>query len=178
MAARIPWPVRPGEPEDLPFLWEMLYEAAHHRPLSDLSISRYLDGWGRPGDAAVVALDPDGGRKVGAAWYRLMPAGNPGYGFVDVSTPELAIAVVPDRRGIGVGRALLRALLGTARSRDLKALSLSVLRDNLAAVRLYEENDFVRLSDLDSEFPSWVMRAGLSTVEAWPGAVQTNDAQT
>lgn len=178
MAARIPWPVRPGESEDLPFLWEMLYEAAHHRSLSDLSISRYLDGWGRLGDTAVVALDPDGGRKVGTAWYRLMPAANPGYGFVDVSTPEVAIAVVPDRRGVGVGRALLRALLGTARSQDWKALSLSVRRNNPVAVRLYEENGFARLSDLDSEFPSWVMRAELSTVKAWPGAVQTNDAQT
>lgn len=137
-------------------MWEMLYEAAHHRPLSEPAISRYLDGWGRPGDAAVVAVEP-GGRKAGAAWYRLMSPEEPGYGFVDASTPEVAIAVVPDRRGAGVGEALLRALIGTASSRGFDALSLSVRRDNLAAVRLYERNGFVKLSDLDSGFPSWVM---------------------
>ena len=43
--------------------------------------SRYVRGWGRPGDTAVIALE--GGFPVGAAWYRLFPASEPGYGFVD-----------------------------------------------------------------------------------------------
>jgi ribosomal protein S18 acetylase RimI-like enzyme len=153
--------IRSGEPEDLEFLWEMLHEAAHHRALSDPEISRYLKDWGRPGDAAVVAFDPDDGR-IGAAWYRLMPAKERGYGFVDVSTPEVAVAIVADHRGLGIGRALLRRLLDTAESQGVDGLSLSVRRNNPAAVELYERSGFVKLFDIDSEYPSWVMKVDLT----------------
>ena len=171
MIGRVPYPTRPGGPEDLEFLWEMLYEAAHHRPLSDPSIARYLEGWGRPGDAAVVALDPAKDRRIGAAWYRLMPPDNPGYGFVDTSTPEVVVAVVPDRRGAGVGIALLRALLSKARSQGFDVLSLSVRRNNTSAVRLYERNGFVKLFTIDSKLPSWTMKVDLSV----GSEVQAND---
>lgn len=155
--------MRPGEPEDVEFLWRMLHEAAHHRSLSEPGISRYLEGWGRLDGAAVVALDPSDGSKTGAAWYRLMPLEEPGYGFVDASTPEVAIAVVPGRRGTGVGGALLRRLLDTARSQGFGALSLSVRCDNHAAVRLYERSGFVKLLDTGSEeYPSWTMRVDLA----------------
>ena len=62
-------------------------------------------GWGRPGDNAVVAIDEF--QPVGAAWYRLFEQDEPGYGFVDEETPELTIAVVPSRRGRGLGEELL-----------------------------------------------------------------------
>jgi hypothetical protein len=32
-----------------------------------------------------------------------MAADYPGYGFVDASTPEIALAVVSERRGVGIG---------------------------------------------------------------------------
>jgi GNAT superfamily N-acetyltransferase len=134
--------VRPAGTEDVEFLWDMLYEAACWRPggpkppreeiFSVPELAHYVDGWGRPGDAAVIALDPHDGAKVGAAWYRLMPPEDPGYGFVDAVTPEISIAVVPDRRGTGVGEALLGALMETARSEGFGALSLSVEEDNRA----------------------------------------------
>lgn len=166
MAFRTPYPVRPGGPEDLEFLWEMLYEATQHSSLSDPAILRYLNGWGRPGDAAVVALDPDDGQKIGATWYRCYPSGDCGFGFVGAWIPEIAIAVVPNRRGSGVGRALLRKLLDTARSQGFEALSLSTRRDNPAAIRLYEGHGFTRLSDTDSEHSSWIMKVDLSTFVA------------
>ena len=151
--------VRTGGPEDLEFMWEMLYEAAHHRPLSEPHISRYLRGWGRKSDAAVISLDPDDGGKTGAAWYRLMPVEDPGYGFVEASTPEVVIAVVPDQRGTGMGRALLRGLFDTARSQGFDALSLSVRRDNYAAIRLYERSGFMKLSSGEG---SWTMKVDLA----------------
>ena len=140
----------------------MLHEASGHGDLSDPAIALYLEGWGRSGDAAVVALDPDDGRRVGAAWYRLMPPEKPGYGFVDASTPELAIGVVPGARGRGIGGALLAALMDVARSGGFGALSLSVRRKNTAAVRLYERNGFVRAAEIGVEHPSWAMKAELA----------------
>ncbi len=183
----MPWPVRPGGPEDLPFLWEMLYEAVCWRPggprppwdeiFADYSsrLPRYLEDWGRADDTAVIAVDPADRRNIGAAWYRLFPANAPGYGFVDASTPEVAIGVVSGWRGRGVGGALLDTLLGAAKSRGFDALSLSVEPGNPAA-RLYERKGFIELF-VDEE-GSRTMRAELFTVEARPGAVQTRDAQT
>ena len=60
-------------------------------------------GFGRPGDAAVVAVDRAGGARVGAAWYRLMTEEEPGYGFVAPGVPELSIGVAGHFRGHGVG---------------------------------------------------------------------------
>lgn len=163
--------VRPsiGEEE---FLWEMLYAAVHwgsgepgpkpppEQLLAEPGLRRYLAGWGREGDFAVVAEDPRSGRKIGAAWYRLFPASAPGYGFVNATTPDIVIAVVPDRRGTGVGRALLQALMAAARSNGFGAISLSVQKSNHAATRLYEKNGFVRVSDGGDD---WIMKAELST---------------
>jgi ribosomal protein S18 acetylase RimI-like enzyme len=143
----------------------MLYEASGHGDTSDPAISLYLEGWGRPGDAGVVALDPVDGRRIGAAWYRLMTPERPGYGFVDSSTPEIAIGVVADRRGRGVGGALLPAIMDVARAEGFDAVSLSVRQNNTAAVRLYERNGFVRVAEIGSEHPSWAMKAELSSGE-------------
>jgi GNAT superfamily N-acetyltransferase len=102
-------------------------------------VRRYLDGWGRPGDAAVVAvLD---GQRLGAAWYRLFPAEDPGWGFVATDVPELSIGVTTEARGMGIGSALLDALLTLARERGFRAVSLSVDRRNPAR-RVYERKGF------------------------------------
>lgn len=69
---------------------------------------------------------------MGAAWLRQFTADDPGYGYVGEVVPELTIGVVPDRRGHGLGRALLRALLARARAHRIPAMSLSVERANPA----------------------------------------------
>src|SRR3970282_2269027 len=84
---------------------------------------------------------------VGAAWYRLSRREQPGYGSVDEETPELAIAVVPSRRGRGVGDALLNALCDSARSEGHRAISLSVERDNDALVSYYTKHGFERVAE-------------------------------
>ena len=103
------------------------------------AVYRYVQAWGRPGDAGVIALDD--GSAVGAAWYRLFRANAPGFGFVDEQTPELAIAVVPSRRGRGFGEELLAGLVARARADGFRALSLAVESAN-PAIRLYERFGF------------------------------------
>lgn len=160
--------VRRGTRSDVPFLNRMLYEAAYWRPdrprssmeeaLKDPHLSRYISGWGRSGDTAVVALD-DEGQPIGAAWYRLFTPDEPGYGFVDSSTPEVSMAVMEEHRGRGIGRALLNALIDAATSEGFTALSLSVEQDN-RAVALYESIGFNRLR---LERNAWTMQLNLTS---------------
>jgi len=137
---------------DPAFLAEMLYEAVNWRddgaeerpPFDEMmarpELSRYLESWGRVGDAAIVALDRRD-EPVGGAWYRLFPADEPGYGFVDENTPELSIAIYPECRGRHVGALLLGTLLQHARSEGFSAISLSVACENPAR-RLYARHGF------------------------------------
>jgi ribosomal protein S18 acetylase RimI-like enzyme len=140
--------IRPAGPQDVRFLRDMLHHAFYRRetPTGDEEqpTYRYVAAWGRKGDAGVIAIDE--GFPVGAAWYRLFREGEPGYGFVDEQTPELAIAVVPSRRGRGLGTELLEALMDRARKEGFPALSLSVESDN-PAIHLYESFGFRRVRE-------------------------------
>jgi ribosomal protein S18 acetylase RimI-like enzyme len=145
--------IRPGSRHDARFLRDMLHHAYYWRERSvpqdpmEGSVQRYVMNWGRRGDAAVIALD-EVGSEVGAAWYRLFKASEPGYGFVDEQTPELSIAVVPSRRGKGHGDELLEALLAQARRDGFTQVSLSVEPDN-PALRLYERHGFKKVGESD-----------------------------
>src|SRR5947209_826164 len=138
--------IRPVGPQDVRFLRDMLRHAYHWRLNEDpdLPTYRYVAGWGRRGDAGIVAFDFSG--PFGAAWYRLFPREEPGFGFIDEATPELTIAVVPTRRGGGVGGELLDALLEQARRDGVAALSLSAERDR---VGLYERYGFLPVRESD-----------------------------
>jgi GNAT superfamily N-acetyltransferase len=142
--SEIEFDIRAAVVEDEPFVRQAWYAAAFPPGVTGLSfdvalripeISHYVDGWPRPGDVSVIAEDGD--RPVGAAWCRLFPADDPGYGWVDTDTPELVIAVVDGLRGQGIGRALLRALAGAARAAGYERLCLSVSQGNPGAVALY-----------------------------------------
>jgi ribosomal protein S18 acetylase RimI-like enzyme len=139
--------IRAAGAGDATFLQDMLVEAANtpSHPgrsradtLADPAVARYVEEWPRATDLGVVAAET-GGRAVGAAWLRFFTEADPAYGFVRVGIPELAIGVAADWRGHGVGRALLRALAGTARQRGLEHISLSVERANPAAGLYYAE---------------------------------------
>ena len=98
------------------------------------------------------------GFPVGAAWFRLFPSEEPGFGFMDEQTPEVAVAVVPSRRGRGIGTELLDSLEELAREQGHKALSLSVDADS-PAMHVFEKHGFVRVEETDG---SWTMRLNLS----------------
>jgi len=118
---------------------------------SDHEIRHYVEGWGREGDLAVVALDDESGEAVGAAWLRLMSSEDPGYGFVAEDTPELGIGILPGYRGRGVGGRLTDALLELAAER-FSDVSLSVLDTNDAALHLYASRGFEEVAHADGAF--------------------------
>ena len=124
--------LRPVELRDQRFLRDMLRHAYYWRIDEDRErpVYRYVQNWGRPGDAGVIALQ--GAHPAGAAWYRLFTERAPGFGFVDERTPELTLAVVPSRRGGGVGTEMLTALLDRARADGYEAISLSAEREQEA----------------------------------------------
>lgn len=138
--------IRPAGAQDIPFLRDMLRHAYYARWGSDADVplERYVAGWGRLGDTALVAIEEF--QPVGAAWYRLFDQDEPGYGFVDEGTPELTLAVVPSRRGRGLGKELLEELLARARQGSFQAVSLSVEPDN-PALHLYEQHGFQTVGD-------------------------------
>ena len=157
--------IRAARVEDEPFLWRMLATTATLPPAeppsvehvrSDPGIAPYLAAWGRAGDAGVVA-EVDG-EPVGAAWLRLFDANHPGYGFVDAQTPEISIGVETAWRGRGVGRALLEALMASARAEGHRALSLSVDARNAPALALYRSVGFVGTEGGSAANPTMLLR--------------------
>ncbi|MEI9951820.1 MAG: N-acetyltransferase [Pseudomonadota bacterium] len=142
--------IRRTRPDDAQFLREMLFEAAYWRPtmqrpaieraLARPELAKVLEGWGRPGDLAMVATDGQG-ERIGAAWMRLWTRANHLSGFVDEQSPELGIGVRKEFRRHGVGSALLLAVLGRAREDGVPRVTLSVEIENIARL-LYERFGF------------------------------------
>jgi ribosomal protein S18 acetylase RimI-like enzyme len=131
--------------EDEPTLWIMLMHAAHEPSLEAVQkqpcLTRYVQNWGRDGDVGFVACI--GNLPIGAAWVRLWSMGDRGFGSIDDVTPELAMAVLPEYRGQGVGTKLLNQILETAQGL-FPAVCLSVRAENPVA-NLYRRVGFIKL---------------------------------
>ncbi len=108
--------IRPAVKDDEPFLWEMLYYAAHVDEEGEKSIQsvrenaglvKYVRGWGRATDVGCIALDAASKQPIGAAWIRLLLGDEKTVSYVDDHTPELAIAVSLSYLARDVGTLLL-----------------------------------------------------------------------
>ncbi len=147
--------VRSVTQNDILFLWDMLYYAARmsedgatsaNAARNDPHLNMYVKEWGRRGDFGVIAYDPVSSRNLGAAWIRLLIDDKSHYGYYDNGTPELAIAVLPELMGQGIGSALLSHLIETVRA-EVPAIVLSVRSDN-PAKHLYERFGFVVIDEV------------------------------
>ncbi len=134
--------IRRGGQPDVPFMRSLLVHAYNwhvNQFDTDVPIGRYVDGWGRPGDTALLAIE--GGHRIGAGWFRLFRQAAPGYGFVDDATPELTIVVVPSRQGQGIGQLLLAGLIERAQADAYRGLSVSVEKSH-PEIAAYEAAGF------------------------------------
>jgi len=95
---------------DYPILREMFYlsifvpegEPSYPESIIDLpALSIYIEGFGKEGDFGFVCEDDS--EPVGAIWGRVFKSEKKGFGYIDDSTPELGMAVLPEYRKKGVG---------------------------------------------------------------------------
>lgn len=107
-------------------------------------LSKYVDGWKRPNDQAVVAFK--GIEFVGGAMVRQFGPADGAYGYVRADYPELAIGVEAGHRRRGLGVLLIAALKAKVIAGGGRGISLSVEPDNGARV-LYEKLGFDTVED-------------------------------
>ena len=128
----------------------MLYYAAHMDEDAGVSpetaktnpdLMKYVKDWGCETDIGIIALETDCNQLVGAAWIRLLTVDEKTASYAEDITPELAIAVLPEYLGCGVGTLLLQHLLEAANQRYSR-VALTVRTTN-PAKRLYERMGFV-----------------------------------
>ena len=141
--------IRRIQPNDIPFLWKMLYQAIFIPPgephpqrdiLKHPELARYVQNWGKMGDLGFLAIDLLSQKPIGAVWIRLFTADVRGYGYVNDQTPELTVAVLPEYRWAGVGTRLIHELLALV-SAHYPAVSLSV-DPGSPALRFYKHLGF------------------------------------
>ena len=85
---------------------------------------------------------------AGAAWSRIMND----YGHIDNETPSLALAVLKNFRRAGIATALVQILLKKLAAENFQQVSLSVQKENTAAVNLYRKLQFEIFSESESEY--------------------------
>jgi ribosomal protein S18 acetylase RimI-like enzyme len=146
---------RPVFAIDEPFLWKMLYYAAHvdEEPGASIEkaqrspfLTKYVVHWGKPGDLGVIAYEVGTLELVGAAWLRVFVGAEKNCDAIKDGTPELAVAVAPSYTGKGLGAQLLTHLFAMAAT-AYPAVYLSVRATN-PAKRLYERFGFIAIGEL------------------------------
>ncbi len=157
--------------KDTEFLREIFYEAifvpeGEEKPdfsiVDDPALQKYTYHWMLPTDMGVIAeMD---GEPVGMLWTRIFPEKDKGYGFLDEHTPEISMAVKPERRGRGIGKALLTKGLNLLRKQGHEKVSLSVSKENRSAVALYLSQDFAIAKENQTDY---VMVKDLKDNQGW-----------
>ncbi len=84
---------------------------------------------------------------VGAVWVRIMDD----YGHIDDETPSFAISLYKEYRHLGIGRALMRAMLQLLKDKGYKQASLSVQKANYA-VAMYRKVGFEIVDENEEEY--------------------------
>ncbi|WP_028506312.1 GNAT family N-acetyltransferase [Ruminococcus sp. FC2018] len=87
------------------------------------------------------------GKIVGAVWVRIMDD----YGHIDDETPSFAISLYKQYRGMGIGTALMKTMLGELKKQGYKQASLAVQKENYA-VKMYKNVGFCIVDENEEEY--------------------------
>lgn len=144
--------------DDLPAITTILNHAAatstatwHEYPKSDAEMAEWFAA--RKKDYAVLAAR-DGSGLLGYASYGPFRAPS-GYRL----SAEHSIYVREDQRGIGIGKALLTALVERARAQGLHSLVGGIDADNQLSIALHKAFGFEetgRLPEIGRKFDRWL----------------------
>lgn len=123
---------------------ELLHYAASLDELEETldahpALEQYHRNYGNfNGDIGVYALVEN--RVAGGAWVRMLLNG---HGHVDLNTPELSFAVLPEYRNRGLGTKIIEQLMREV-AKIFTQVSLCVHEDN-PAIHLYERVGFIKI---------------------------------
>lgn len=105
----------------------------------------YIADFGKADDWCLVAESKE--KIVGAVWVRIMND----YGHIDDETPSFAISLYEEYRNLGIGTALMKAMLQFLREKGYKQTSLSVQKANYA-VNMYRKAGFEVVGENKEEY--------------------------
>ena len=146
--------IREIRESEYPILSDLLYEAIYipegmdKLPKSIIErpeLQIYIADFGKSDDCCLVAETKE--KIVGAVWVRIMND----YGHVDDETPSLAISLYEEYRRLGIGTALMRAMLLLLKDKGYKQTSLSVQKANYA-VDMYRKVGFEVFAENEEEY--------------------------
>jgi GNAT superfamily N-acetyltransferase len=146
MARSQPVQIRPATQEDVPLLLTLIRALAEYEKLSHMVsaseplLREHLFGQKRAAEALIASLD---GKAVGFALFFSTFStflGLPGIWLEDVF-------VLPEARGRGVGKAILKRMAAIARERGCGRLEWSALDWNEPAIRFYEKLGATRMEE-------------------------------
>lgn len=146
--------IREIKEEEYPILSDFLYEAIfipegmEKPPKAIIEQSEwqvYIADFGKEDDWCLVAEVK--GKIVGAVWGRIMND----YGHIDDEAPSLAISLYGEYRHLGIGTALMKAILHLLKEKGYKQTSLSVQKENYA-VNMYQKIGFKVVSETEEEY--------------------------
>ncbi len=146
--------IREIKESEYPILSDFLYEAIFipegmEKPPKSImeqpELQIYVADFGKEDDWCLVAETKE--KIVGAVWVRIMND----YGHVDDETPSFAISLYKEYRHLGIGMALMRAMLQLLKDKGYKQTSLSVQKANYA-VKLYRKVGFEVVDENEEEY--------------------------
>lgn len=146
--------IREIRENEYPLLSDFLYEAIFipenvKKPPKSIieqpELQVYIADFGKEDDWCLVAEVE--GKIVGAVWVRIMND----YGHIDDETPSFAISLYEEYRNLGIGTALMGAMMQFLKDKRYKPTSLSVQKANYA-VDMYRKAGFEVVSENGEEY--------------------------
>ncbi len=146
--------IRKIRENEYPILSDFLYEAIFipegmGKPPKSIieqpKLQVYIEDFGKEDDWCLVAEIKE--KIIGAVWVRIMDD----YGHIDDETPSFAISLYEEYRNLGIGTALMEAMLQFLREKGYKQTSLSVQKVNYA-VCMYQKAGFEIIDENEEEY--------------------------
>ena len=146
--------IRKIRENEYPILSDFLYEAIFipegmGKPPKSIieqpKLQVYIEDFGKEDDWCLVAEIKE--KIIGAVWVRIMND----YGHIDDETPSFAISLYEEYRNLGIGTALMEAMLQFLREKGYKQTSLSVQKVNYA-VCMYQKAGFEIIDENEEEY--------------------------